>query len=65
MQAEHLCWGQSRLTGQSLDGKRAGKMATANVVARVILEDAAALVLIFLLHHMLITYECLVLKRAR
>ena len=65
MKAEHMCWGQSRLTGQSLDGKRAGKMATANVVARVILEDAAVSVLDFLLHHMLITYECLVLKRAR
>lgn len=65
MQTEHLCWGQSRLTGQSLDGKRAAKMAAANAVVREILEDAAVSVLNFLLHHMLITYECLVLKRAR
>lgn len=64
MQAEHLCWGQSRLTGQSLDGKRAGKMATVNAVAREILEDVAVSVLDFLLHHMLITYACLVLKHA-
>lgn len=42
--AQHLRSGQSRLTGQSLDGKSAGKMASANVVAREILEDAAALV---------------------
>lgn len=42
--AQHLRSGQSRLTGQSLDGKSAGKMASANVAAREILEDAAALV---------------------
>lgn len=49
MQAEHLCQGQSGLTGRTLDGMRAGMMATANAVAREILEDAAVSASDFLL----------------
>lgn len=49
VQVGHLCSEQSRLTGQSRDGRRAGKMATANVVAGEILEETAASVSDFLL----------------